>query len=104
MDEQIKENITNLISSNKVLLFMKGTKENPECGFSYKVVDTLKHIGVEFDTYNILENDEMRQAIKEYANWPTYPQLWVNGKLVGGCDIILQMADSGELQKLLKSS
>ncbi len=97
----MNEKITNLINSNKIFLFMKGSPEMPQCGFSNKVVEILQEKGVQFSHFDILSDEHMRQAVKEYANWPTYPQLWVNGKLIGGCDIVMQLAQSGELEKAL---
>lgn len=78
---------------------MKGTPDDPQCGFSWKVVDILRGLGAAFGSFDILSDEEMRQAVKEYSNWPTYPQLYVNGKLVGGCDIVTEMAETGELKK-----
>ena len=102
MDEKLKKRIEELIHSSKVFLFMKGTPEMPECGFSMRTVQALKHLKISFKSFNVLSDELVRQGIKEYANWPTIPQLYVNGEFVGGCDIVEQMAESGELQKLLK--
>ncbi|MBI4152525.1 Grx4 family monothiol glutaredoxin [Candidatus Woesearchaeota archaeon] len=101
MNDQLKKKIEQLINSNKVFLFMKGTPEEPQCGFSWKVVETLKNLGVKFSSFDILSDEEMRQAVKEYSNWPTYPQLYANGKLIGGCDLVLEMAENGELKTLV---
>ncbi|MEK6955990.1 MAG: Grx4 family monothiol glutaredoxin [Nanoarchaeota archaeon] len=101
MDEATKHKIESMIKSEKVFLFMKGTPEYPECGFSMRVVQILKSLNVKFGSFNILEDETMRQSIKEYANWPTIPQLYIDGKFIGGCDITAAMYDSGELQKLL---
>jgi monothiol glutaredoxin len=101
---EMKEQIEGLLNSSKVVLFMKGNAEMPMCGFSANSVAILKHLGVSFKTFNILNDPEIRQGLKEYANWPTYPQLYINGKLVGGNDIITEMYQSGELQEFLKNS
>ena len=94
---KIKETVT----SNKVVLYMKGTPHAPMCGFSAQVVNILDHLGVEFLGQNILEDEGIRQAIKVYADWPTLPQLYIDGELVGGCDITTEMFQSGELQTWL---
>jgi len=99
----IEERIKEQLSSHRVILYMKGTPDFPQCGFSSQVVGALKQIGSEFAFVNILEDPELRDGLKVYANWPTYPQLWVDGELVGGCDIITEMFGSGELEKLLNS-
>jgi len=93
--------IDNEVKSNEVVLFMKGTAQTPMCGFSSRVVQILNHIGTPFRDINVLDSSELRQGIKEYANWPTIPQLYVKGEFVGGCDIITEMFQSGELQNLL---
>jgi len=93
--------IDNEVKSSEVVLFMKGTAQMPMCGFSSRVVQILNHIGVPFKDINVLDSSELRQGIKEYANWPTIPQLYVKGEFVGGCDIITEMFQSGELQTLL---
>ena len=102
MDQALKEKIEQLIHSSKIFLFMKGTPEEPQCGFSAKVVDILHELNVTFSSFDIFSDEEIRQGVKDYSNWPTYPQLYVNGKLVGGCDIVVEMAQSGELKELLK--
>ncbi len=102
MDEQLQHRIQELINSSRIFLFMKGTPEQPQCGFSMKVVEVLKQHNAEFKSFDVLEDESIRQGVKEFANWPTFPQLWVNGKLIGGCDITLQLAESGELQKILE--
>jgi monothiol glutaredoxin len=94
--------ISELVQKNKVVLFMKGNKSFPQCGFSSQVVQILKKEGVEFETVNVLADAEIRQGIKEFSNWPTIPQLYVNGKFVGGCDIVSEMHERGELEALLK--
>ena len=101
MDEQIKSKIQGLIDSAKVFLFMKGTPQQPACGFSANTIAILQKANITFSSYDILEDPVLRQALKEFSNWPTYPQLYVDGKLIGGNDIITEMAESGELQKLL---
>jgi monothiol glutaredoxin len=101
MDEQLKEKIKNMIESKKVFLFMKGTPDAPQCGFSMRAANTLKAMGTDFGSFDVLSDDNVRQGIKEYGNWPTIPQLYVDGKIIGGSDIIAQMVESGELQKLV---
>lgn len=102
MNEDLKKRIEYMIQSKKVFLFMKGTPDAPQCGFSLKVGELLKSLNVDFGLYDVLENEDIRQGIKEYANWPTIPQLYINGKFIGGCDITQQLAGSGELKKLLE--
>ena len=104
MNENIKKEIDNLIKINKVCLFMKGTPEVPQCGFSLAVSNVLKHLKVNFKGVNVLENMEIREGIKEYSDWPTIPQLYVNGKFLGGCDIVKEMFEKGELQKIFNKS
>lgn len=101
MTTDIRARIEDLINQNKVMLFMKGTKHIPACGFSNAVVQILKKEAVPFETFNILADPEVRQALKEYSSWPTYPQLYVGGKFVGGCDIVTELHQSGELSKEL---
>ena len=96
--------IQDLIDKNKVLLFMKGNKSIPQCGFSSRVVGLLKTEGVPFETVNVLADPELREGIKQFSNWPTIPQLYVNGKFVGGCDIVTEMHESGELATELKAA
>jgi monothiol glutaredoxin len=93
--------IDNEVKSNDVVLFMKGTPDFPMCGFSGQVVQILNHVGVPYKGINVLDSDELRQGIKAYANWPTIPQLYVKGEFVGGCDIIREMFQQGELQSHL---
>ncbi|WP_333822924.1 Grx4 family monothiol glutaredoxin [Pinisolibacter sp.] len=90
------------VKANDVLLFMKGTPKMPMCGFSGQVVQILSHLGVPFKGVNILESDELRQGVKDYSNWPTFPQLYVKGEFVGGADITREMFQAGELQAMLK--
>jgi len=98
----IDQFIDNEVKRNEVVLFMKGTPQFPMCGFSGQVVQILDYLGVAYKGLNVLENDELRQGIKGYSNWPTIPQLYVKGEFVGGCDIIREMFQSGELQSMLK--
>jgi monothiol glutaredoxin len=98
----IEQFIDNEVKGNDVVVFMKGTPQFPMCGFSGQVVQILDYIGVPYKGINVLESDELRQGIKAYAQWPTIPQLYVKGEFVGGCDIIREMFQAGELQSLLK--
>lgn len=101
MDETLKAQIEDMINSKKVFLFMKGTPEAPQCGFSNRVLNVLKALDCNFGSCSVLDDPDLRQGVKEFANWPTFPQLYVDGKLVGGCDIIEEMMRSGELKKLI---
>jgi monothiol glutaredoxin len=103
MEDTLQERIQGIIDSNDVVLFMKGTKHFPQCGFSATVVEVLRRSGSEFQDVNVLEDPAIRQAIKEFANWPTIPQLYVRGKFVGGCDIIREMYEKGELGAVLSA-
>ncbi|HWP26155.1 MAG TPA: Grx4 family monothiol glutaredoxin [Xanthobacteraceae bacterium] len=98
----IEQFIDNEVKGNDVVLFMKGTPQFPMCGFSGQVVQILDYLGVSYKGINVLESDELRQGIKAYSNWPTIPQLYVKGEFVGGCDIVREMFQAGELQTLLK--
>ena len=98
----IEQFIQNEVKANDVVLFMKGTPQTPMCGFSAQVVQFLDHLGVTYKGLNVLESDDLRQGIKSYSNWPTIPQLYVKGEFVGGCDIIREMFQAGELATLLK--
>ena len=98
----IDQFIDNEVKGNDVVLFMKGTPAFPQCGFSAVTVQILSHVGVKFKAVNVLEDAEVREGIKAYSNWPTIPQLYVKGEFVGGCDIIREMFQAGELQSLLK--
>ena len=98
----IEQFIDNEVKSNDVVLFMKGTPQFPMCGFSGQVVQILDYLGVSYKGLNVLENDELRNGIKAYSNWPTIPQLYVKGEFVGGCDIVREMFQAGELQELMK--
>ena len=101
MEQDIKNLIDNEISSNEVCLFMKGTPDAPQCGFSMAVSNILKVLEVKFKGVNVLENQNLREGIKTYSDWPTIPQLYVKNEFIGGCDIIKEMYESGELKKLL---
>lgn len=101
MDDSLKQRIEGTIGQSRVVLFMKGSKHFPQCGFSAQVVHILKQKGAEFKDVNILADAELRQGLKEYSNWPTFPQLYVGGKLVGGCDIVSSLNESGELDAVL---
>ena len=103
MDQQIKDLITNEINKNEVCLFMKGTPEAPQCGFSMAVSNILKILEVNFKGVNVLENQNLREGIKEYSDWPTIPQLYIKNEFVGGCDIIKEMFENGELTKHLET-
>ena len=98
------ERIKAQLSSNPVLLYMKGTPDFPQCGFSATAVRALTAVGAKFDHVNIFEDPELRDALKQYSNWPTYPQLYVNGELIGGSDIIVEMYNNGELAKLVSET
>lgn len=94
--------ISNLINSAPIMLFMKGTADMPQCGFSANVCKILNHLGVSYGTYNILADMDIREGVKQFSNWPTYPQLYVKGQLLGGNDIVTEMLNSGELEQALK--
>lgn len=95
--------IKNYIDTNSIVLFMKGTKEMPMCGFSRQVVHILNLLGADYFVVNVLENDDMREGIKLFSKWPTIPQLYVNGEFIGGCDIVNELYSSGELQKIVQA-
>ena len=99
---EIKEKIKNLINDNQVCLFMKGTPDAPQCGFSMAVSNVLKHLNVDFKGINVLENENLRQGIKDFSDWPTIPQLYIKQEFIGGCDIVKEMFEKGELKKLLE--
>jgi monothiol glutaredoxin len=101
MDENVKRQIQQTLESHRVVLFMKGTKSFPQCGFSNTVVQILKQVGTDFETVNVLADPTIRDGVKEFANWPTIPQLYVDGKFVGGCDIVREMFENGELAPLI---
>ncbi|HXG31030.1 MAG TPA: Grx4 family monothiol glutaredoxin [Thermodesulfobacteriota bacterium] len=104
MAEDIIKKIRSQIENNKILLYMKGTREMPQCGFSARVVEILNSYEVPYETVDVLSDPELRQALKEYSNWPTFPQLYVNGKLIGGCDICVEMDKNGELEPIIRSA
>ena len=99
----IREKIEKIVSDNKICLFMKGTPDVPQCGFSLAVANVLKHLNVEYKSVNVLDDPEIRQGIKDYSDWPTIPQLYVNKKFIGGCDIVKELFEKGELEKILKN-
>jgi len=101
MEDALKQRIENDIKNNKVMLYMKGTPDEPQCGFSAQVVSVLKSYDVPFETFNILEDEDIRQGIKEYSDWPTVPQLYVNGEFIGGCDVLTELHSDGELGPIL---
>jgi monothiol glutaredoxin len=100
MEDNITTWLTQKITASDVVLFMKGTPEVPECGFSNQVVQILNHLGIEYSSVNVLEDEKIRNGIKEYTNWPTIPQLYVKSEFVGGCDILREMFEENELQKM----
>ncbi|MGG6266435.1 Grx4 family monothiol glutaredoxin [Leptolyngbya sp. AN03gr2] len=97
-----QQQIKNLVDTNKIMVFMKGTKLMPMCGFSNNVVQILNTLGVPYETVDVLENPEVRQGIKEFSNWPTIPQVYINGEFIGGSDIMIEMYQKGELQQLVE--
>ena len=99
---EIKEKIKDLINDNQVCLFMKGTPEAPQCGFSMAVANVLKHLNVKFKGINVLEDENLRQGIKDFSDWPTIPQLYIKQEFIGGCDIVKEMFEKGELKKILQ--
>ena len=104
MSESARDRIQNLVDTHKVMLFMKGTKSFPQCGFSNAVVQMLKLHGAPFETFNVLADPEVRDGIKSFSNWPTLPQLYIGGKFVGGCDIVTEMHESGDLRRELEEA
>ena len=98
----MREKINDLIKNNDICLFMKGTPDSPQCGFSMAVSNILKHVNVKFKGINVLEDENLRQGIKVFSDWPTIPQLYIKGEFIGGCDIVKEMFEKGELQNLLK--
>ena len=102
MTPEVKEKIDQLVKNNKVLVFMKGSKLMPQCGFSNNVVQILNTLGVPYETVDVLADYEIRQGVKEYSNWPTIPQIYVNGEFLGGSDIAIEMYQSGELQQMIE--
>lgn len=104
MDDNIKTKIKTELDNQDVVLFMKGTPVFPQCGFSAAVVGVLSHLGVPYHSVNVLDDDDIREGIKEHANWPTIPQLYVKGEFIGGCDIIREMYEDGELTEFFKTN
>lgn len=102
MDEKIKTKIDQILNQKRIVLFMKGSPSFPQCGFSARAVAILREIGADFASCDVLEDEAIRQGIKEYGNWPTIPQLYVDKKLVGGSDIMMEMYEAGELQAMIK--
>tara|TARA_B100000427_G_C15420811_1_gene556312 strand:- start:62 stop:397 length:336 start_codon:yes stop_codon:yes gene_type:complete len=102
MKKEINDKINNELKNNEVCLFMKGTPDQPQCGFSLAVSNVLKHLDVKFKGINVLEDNEIREGIKEFSEWPTIPQLYIKGEFIGGCDIIKEMYEKNELQKKLE--
>lgn len=102
MDDAIRQRIENDVKKNKVFLYMKGTPDAPQCGFSARTAAILKEHNIPFGSFNVLDDEDIRQGIKEYADWPTIPQVYVNGEFIGGCDIITELHENGELKNLLK--
>ncbi|HVS23368.1 MAG TPA: Grx4 family monothiol glutaredoxin [Gammaproteobacteria bacterium] len=100
----VNERIKKQLESHPVLLYMKGTPDFPQCGFSAKTVSVLRALGAKFAYINIFEDPEIREGLKVYSSWPTFPQLYVNGELIGGCDIAVELFESGELQKILEGA
>ena len=103
LDANLKERIENSITSNKVMVYMKGEKTEPMCGFSAQVIQILNSYGVEYTTENVLADWDLREGIKEFSSWPTIPQLYVNGQFIGGCDIVMELHRKGELDQILKN-
>ncbi|CAK6694897.1 Grx4 family monothiol glutaredoxin [Synechococcus sp. BA-124 BA4] len=101
MDSSVKQRIDSLLSSSPIVVFMKGSKLMPQCGFSNNVVQILNSLGLPFETFDVLSDQEIRQGIKEYSDWPTIPQVYVNGEFIGGSDILIEMYNSGELRETL---
>jgi monothiol glutaredoxin len=102
MNPEVKERIDNLVSQNKILVFMKGNKLMPQCGFSNNVVQILNTLGVPYETVDVLDDYDIRQGIKDYSNWPTIPQVYINGEFVGGSDVLIELYQQGELQQLVE--
>ena len=101
MTPELRQRIADTIAKDRVMLFMKGSPQMPQCGFSAAVVGVLKEVGATYGSYNILADPELREGLKEYSSWPTYPQLYVDGKLIGGADIVRDLHAKGELAKLV---
>lgn len=103
MSAEMHTQIAEEVKSNKVMLYMKGDKDFPMCGFSNQVVNILNSLGLDYESRNVLADDDLRQSIKEFSDWPTIPQLYVDGEFVGGCDIVTELYQNGELQEMLKA-
>ena len=103
MSDTTHQQIDNDVKNNPILIYMKGEKDMPQCGFSNAVVQIFKEIGKPFETRNVLADNDLRQTIKEYSNWPTIPQVYINGQFIGGCDIVLEMHQKGELAPMLEN-
>ncbi len=104
MSDNINEMIKNQVENNNVILYMKGSRDTPMCGFSARVVEILNTYNKEYETVDVLLDPEIRQGIKDFSNWPTIPQLYINGQFIGGCDICIEMYDNGELEALINSA
>ena len=102
MSDAVQQKIDALVKDNQVVLFMKGTSDFPQCGFSMRAVNIVRALGVPFETINVLDDNDIRQGIKAYSEWPTIPQLYIDGEFVGGSDIMMQMWESGDLEELVK--
>lgn len=102
LTEQLRQSIEQEIKNNKIVIFMKGTANQPQCGFSMRAVQILQSYGQPIKDFNVLANEEIRQGIKEFTNWPTIPQIFINGEFIGGCDIVTEMHENGELAGMLK--
>ncbi|EFJ43820.1 CGFS type glutaredoxin 3 [Volvox carteri f. nagariensis] len=102
MDPELKKSIDNLIATNGIVVFMKGSRQFPQCGFSNTVVQILNTMGVKYETVDILADPRLRSGMKEYSQWPTFPQVYINGEFFGGCDIMIQAYQSGELKEILE--
>ncbi len=102
MNPELKQRIEEIVKSDRIVVFMKGSKLMPQCGFSNNVVQILNTIGVPFQTFDVLSDSDIRQGIKEYSNWPTIPQVYVNGEFIGGSDILIEMYQTGELQQMIE--
>ena len=100
----LKKKISDLINSDDVVLFMKGTPDFPQCGFSANVIGILNYFGVKFSSFNVLEDSELREGVKEFSDWPTIPQIYIKNEFIGGCDILREMAENGEIIELLKKN
>ncbi len=99
---EVAERIESAVKNNKIVIFMKGTRQFPQCGFSAATVQVFEALGVPFETVDVLTDPELREAIKHYSNWPTIPQVYIDGKFIGGCDIVRELNESGELKAIVK--